>query len=58
MKKDYTRYEMTRILSARSLQISQGAPVLIKIPKGVTDPLKIAKIEWDKGVIPIDIRGK
>ncbi len=57
-KKKYTRYEKTRILAARSLQISQGAPVLIKIPKGMTDPLKIAEIEWEKGVIPIDVKKK
>jgi len=56
MNKKYTRYEKTRILAARSLQISQGAPVLVKLPKGVTDPLKIAEIEWDKGVIPIDVK--
>jgi DNA-directed RNA polymerase subunit K len=57
-KKKYTRYEMTRILAARSLQISQGAPVLIKLPKGVTDPLKIAQLEWEKGIIPIDVKKK
>ena len=56
MDKKYTRYEKTRILAARSLQISQGAPVLIKIPKGVTDPLRIAELEWEKGAIPIDIK--
>ncbi len=58
MNKKYTRYEKTRILAARSLQISQGAPVLIKIPKGIADPLKIAELEWEKGVIPIDIKSR
>jgi len=57
-KKKYTRYEKTRILAARSLQISQGAPVLVKLPKGVVDPLKIAELEWEKGLIPIDIKKK
>ncbi|MBN2101388.1 MAG: DNA-directed RNA polymerase subunit K [Candidatus Aenigmarchaeota archaeon] len=56
MNKKYTRYEKTRILAARSLQISQGAPVLVKIPAGTTDPLRIAEIEWEKGVIPIDVK--
>ncbi len=56
MNKKYTRYEKTRILAARSLQISQGAPVLVKIPEGIKDPLKIAEIEWEKGVIPIDVK--
>ncbi len=56
MKKEYTRYERARIISARALQIAQGAPVLIKIPKTLTDPKKIAELEWKAGVIPIDIK--
>jgi len=52
----YTRYEKTRIISARALQIAQGSPVLIKIPKGVTSPIEIAKMEWKAGLIPIDIK--
>jgi DNA-directed RNA polymerase subunit K len=51
-----TRYEKTRIVSARALQISQGAPVLVKLPRGVTRPIDIAELEWDAGVIPIEIR--
>lgn len=54
--KEYTRYEKARIVSARALQIAQGAPILIRIPKGMTDPKEIAKIEWNAGVIPIDIK--
>ena len=54
--KEYTRYEKARIISTRALQIAQGAPILIKIPKGLTDPKEIAKIEWNAGVIPIDIK--
>lgn len=56
MKRDYTRYEKARIISARALQIAQGAPVLIKIPKDLTDPKEIAKMEWGSGVIPIEIK--
>ena len=55
-EKEYTRFERTRILSARALQISQGSPVLVKVPKGLIDPLEIAKLEWEKGVVPIDIK--
>jgi DNA-directed RNA polymerase subunit K/omega len=51
-----SRYEKTRILAARSLQISQGSPVLVKLPKGVTKPLDIARLEWEADVIPIDIK--
>ncbi|MEM5812641.1 MAG: DNA-directed RNA polymerase subunit K [Candidatus Aenigmatarchaeota archaeon] len=53
-----SRYEKTRILAARALQISQGSPVLIKVPKGVTKPLDIAKLEWEANVIPIEIKPK
>jgi len=53
-----TRYEKTRIISARALQIAQGSPVLINVPKGVTKPIDIAKLEWEAGVIPIDIKHK
>ncbi len=55
-KEKYTRYEKTRIISARALQISQGSPVLIDIPRGVTKPMDIAMLEWEAGVIPIDIK--
>jgi DNA-directed RNA polymerase subunit K/omega len=51
-----TRYEKTRIISARALQISQGSPVLINVPRGVTKPIEIAEMEWKAGVIPIGIR--
>ncbi|MEM5871430.1 MAG: DNA-directed RNA polymerase subunit K [Candidatus Aenigmatarchaeota archaeon] len=56
--KGYTRFEKARIISARALQIAQGAPVLIKVPKNVTDPKEIAKLEWKAGVIPIDVKKK
>ncbi len=57
-KEDYTLYEKVRIISARALQIAQGSPVLVKAPKGVTDPLELARLEWEAGVIPIDIKRK
>jgi DNA-directed RNA polymerase subunit K len=55
-KESYSRYEKTRIMSARALQIAQGSPVLVDVPKGVIEPLDIARLEWDAGVIPIDIK--
>ena len=55
-RRKYTRYERTRIISARALQIAQGSPVFIDIPKGVTKPIDIAILEWEAGVIPIDIK--
>ena len=52
----YTRYERARIVGARSLQISMGAPVLVKTDK--IDPLEIALVEYQKGVIPIRLRAR
>lgn len=52
--KGYTRFEKARIIGARALQISRGAPVLIKTK--LKDPIKIAELEFEKGVIPIDVR--
>ncbi|HIP25671.1 MAG TPA: DNA-directed RNA polymerase subunit K [Archaeoglobus profundus] len=50
----YTRFEKARIIGARALQIAMGAPVLIETDK--TDPLEIAKEEFERGVIPITVK--
>jgi len=52
----YNRFERARIIGARALQISLGAPILIKIPEGVIDPVVIAQMEFDKGVVPITVQ--
>ncbi|MDY6986399.1 MAG: DNA-directed RNA polymerase subunit K [Candidatus Thermoplasmatota archaeon] len=54
----YTRFEKARIIGARALQISMGAPVLIDLPEGATDPVKIAELEFEEGAIPITVRRK
>lgn len=51
-----TRFEISRIIGARALQLSMGAPVLIELPKGYDDPIKIAEYEFKKGILPISIR--
>jgi len=51
-----TRYERARIIGARALQISMGAPVLIPIPPEGMDPIKIATMELELGLLPITIR--
>jgi DNA-directed RNA polymerase subunit K len=58
MKKpmDYTRFEKARIIGARALQIDMGAPVLIKTPKDMIDPIRIAEVEYEGGVIPITVK--
>jgi DNA-directed RNA polymerase subunit K len=52
---DYTRFEKARILGARALQISLGAPILVDTPPTVIDPVEIAELEFDANVIPITI---
>lgn len=50
----YTRYERARIVGARALQISMGAPVLVRTTK--IDPLDIALVEFDENRVPITVR--
>lgn len=49
-----TRFEKTRIISARALQVSMGAPVLVK--GNYHDPKEIARAEFEKGVLPITVK--
>ena len=50
----FTRYERARIIGARALQIAMGAPVLIEVDK--KEPIDIALMELEKGVIPITVK--
>jgi len=52
---EYTKFEKARIIGARALQISYGAPVLIDYPESMIDPIDVALLELDKGVIPITV---
>jgi DNA-directed RNA polymerase I, II, and III subunit RPABC2 len=51
-----TRFEQARIMGARALQLSLGAPVFIEIPKNATTSLEIAMEELKQRVIPIVIK--
>ena len=60
-QQEFSKYERARILGARGLQISMDAPLLIKIKDDALenlnyDPLRIAEIELDSGVLPISIK--
>jgi DNA-directed RNA polymerase subunit K/omega len=60
-KLTYTKYEVARILGARALQVAMNAPLLIDIKKEKLeelnyDPLKIAEIEFNSGLLPITVR--
>ena len=51
-----TRFEKARIMGARTLQLSLGAPVFIEIPKNATTSLEIAMEELKQRMIPIVIK--
>jgi DNA-directed RNA polymerase I, II, and III subunit RPABC2 len=53
-----TRFEKARIIGARALQVSMGAPLLIETPPSSTNPIEIAVKEMEAGVLPITIRRK
>jgi DNA-directed RNA polymerase subunit K len=53
--KRYSKYEKARIIGARALQISMGAPILIDVPKDVVDPLRIALLEFENDAIPMTV---
>ena len=55
----YTRFEKARIIGARALQISMGAPILVDASKDLVDPIQLALHEFEMGAIPITVyRGK
>ena len=51
-----TRFEKARIMGARALQLSLGAPVFIPIPKTATSSLEIAMEELNQRLLPIVIK--
>ncbi|MBS3108698.1 DNA-directed RNA polymerase subunit K [Candidatus Woesearchaeota archaeon] len=57
----FTKYETARIIGARALQIAMGAPLLLKLKEEDFErinynPVEVARLEFNKGVIPITIR--
>jgi DNA-directed RNA polymerase subunit K len=53
---EYTRFEKARIIGARALQVTMGAPVLLDLPKKIIDPITIATMEYEEDVVPITVR--
>jgi DNA-directed RNA polymerase I, II, and III subunit RPABC2 len=51
-----TRFERARIVGARALQVSLGAPILVKLDIGVSDPIDIAIQELKERVLPMTVR--
>ncbi len=59
--KDLTKYERARIIGSRALQISMGAPFLVKLTKKQLEeieynPVEIAKKEFEADIIPITVK--
>ena len=49
--REHSRFEKARVIGARALQISMGAPVDIKVPEEIIDPVIIAQMEYDTDAI-------
>ncbi|RLE87547.1 MAG: DNA-directed RNA polymerase subunit K [Thermoprotei archaeon] len=52
-----TKYEKARIIGARALQLSLGAPPLLPVEEmGLRDPIEIASLELRYKLLPMVIR--
>jgi len=61
MEKKYTKFEIARLIGSRALQISMGAPFLVKLSEKDLEqmgfnPIEIAKREFEEGVLPMSVR--
>lgn len=60
-KTNYTKYETARLIGSRALQISMGAPFMIKLSEKDLEkigynPIEIAKMELEEDILPISVR--
>ena len=60
-KQLYTKYEKARMIGSRALQLSMGAPFLLKISEEELEKIKynsieIALMEFSEGVLPITVK--
>ena len=56
-----TKYEQAKIIGTRAIQISMGAPFLIKLTEKDLQnvrysPIEISKMEFQQGLIPIAVK--
>jgi len=61
MAEKYTKYERARMIGSRALQISMGAPFLVKLSEKDLEAIsynsiEIAKLEFEKGILPMTVR--
>ncbi len=52
---ELTKYEIARLIGARALQLAMGAPPLVEIKPNVISAVEVAKTEFDKNVIPLQV---
>ncbi len=53
---NYNKFESARLIGARALQLSFGAPALVKVNKKTDTYIAVAKRELEKGVLPITVK--
>lgn len=58
---EFTKFEKARIIGSRALQLSMGAPFLLKLSERKLqelefNPIRIATMEFEAGVIPIAVK--
>ncbi|MEM1895902.1 MAG: DNA-directed RNA polymerase subunit K [Nanopusillaceae archaeon] len=58
-----SRFAIARLIGARALMIAMGAPPLINLSKEELEkinysPIKIARLEYEKGVLPLIVKFK
>jgi DNA-directed RNA polymerase subunit K len=61
MENEFTKFEASRMVGSRALQIAMGAPFLVKLTKKDLEtlkfnPIEIAKIEFERGVLPLTVK--
>ncbi|MBI4141613.1 DNA-directed RNA polymerase subunit K [Candidatus Woesearchaeota archaeon] len=57
----YTKYELARMIGSRALQISMGAPFMVKLSEADLErigfnPVEIAKFELEQDALPIIVK--
>jgi len=63
MNQKLSRFAFARLISARAIMLAMGAPPLIKLSKEELEklnynPVKIALLEYEKGVLPLIVKFK
>lgn len=51
-----TRFEKARIIGARALQLSLGAPPLVSVDQDITDSIRLSEFELGQIALPISLR--